>query len=450
MPYFPSELSYIPTLVELLSPPNLPSSSTSAPLPHHPKISGLRAWEPRAVIILWLTLLLTIPFPLSSLGQSAHQPTYLTGLDSVSRERLFPETKPTLALLAQQIILLAIPLLRLSGNEGSYAALLLARLFSRSDAVDHLEAFLNWAGKELEEGDRDRESNFVANLLHLLANAPPIIPRQYLEILRTFMDDQLLPHLRGSWTAKGSGLIRKMAIKARGRWWVTQLGKGLGEGEEPPDGLEEALDDLMTGLSDKDTIVRYSSAKYLARLTALLPPSFAQQIVRSTIGAFKGSGDEPMILTSFGTVLDPGGSTYVGGTMGFGGAESIKGEARWHGVCLALAELARRGLLTDEDIEVAVPWVLKALTFDIRKASHSVGANVRDAAAYVLWSLSRASSPEVLRPFATELATAMVCEACFDREVGVRRAASAAFQEGVGRLVCAISSAPADKAGIVS
>jgi hypothetical protein len=77
----------------------------------------------------------------------------------------------------------------------------------------------------------------------------------------------------------------------------------------------------------------------------------------------------------------------------------------------------------------------QALTFDLRRASHSIGANVRDAAAYVLWSLSRACPPDELRPYADDMATGMICVACFDREVGVRRAASAAYQEGVGRLV---------------
>lgn len=133
--------------------------------------------------------------------------------------------------------------------------------------------------------------------------------------------------------------------------------------------------------------------------------------------------------------------------MGFGGAESLRGDARWHGVCLALAELARRGLVKEEFLGETVAWVLKvsrsatserlrqALSFDLRRASHSVGANVRDAAAYLLWSLSRACSPSVFDPFATDIATALIRAACFDREVGVRRAASAAFQEGVGRLV---------------
>ncbi|TXT16051.1 hypothetical protein VHUM_00554 [Vanrija humicola] len=190
----------------------------------------------------------------------------------------------------------------------------------------------------------------------------------------------------------------------------------------------------MSGLGDRDTIVRYSSAKYLGRIAALLPPELSDQIVLATIGLFAGTDDEPVVETAFGTVVDPGGSTTSGGAMGLGGSEATRGEARWHGVCLAVAELARRGLLDADAVAEVTPWVVKALTFDLRRASHSIGANVRDAASYVLWSLSRASPPDQLAAAAEKIATSLVCVAVFDREVGVRRAASAAFQEGVGRL----------------
>ena len=60
---------------------------------------------------------------------------------------------------------------------------------------------------------------------------------------------------------------------------------------------------------------------------------------------------------------------------------------------------------------------------------------MRDAACYVLWSLARSHNPEILAPHAPNLAGQLVTVALFDREVHVRRAASAAFQEHVGRTV---------------
>jgi hypothetical protein len=81
------------------------------------------------------------------------------------------------------------------------------------------------------------------------------------------------------------------------------------------------------------------------------------------------------------------------------------------------------------------------LNFDIRKGSHSIGSNVRDATAYTLWSLARAQEVAQLEPFATELASQLVNVAVYDREVHIRRAASAAFQEFVGRTVSAYWSA---------
>jgi hypothetical protein len=69
-----------------------------------------------------------------------------------------------------------------------------------------------------------------------------------------------------------------------------------------------------------------------------------------------------VVETPQGLVVDPGGSA-PGGIMGFGGNESVRGEARWHGVCLALAELARRGLLKGEEVRRAVEWVVKVGCF---------------------------------------------------------------------------------------
>ena len=80
-------------------------------------------------------------------------------------------------------------------------------------------------------------------------------------------------------------------------------------------------------------------------------------------------------------------------------------------------------------------FYLQALYFDLRKGAHSIGSNVRDAAAYVLWALARTQNKSALVPHAEELAQRLTAVALFDREVHIRRAASAAFQEHVGRTV---------------
>lgn len=66
---------------------------------------------------------------------------------------------------------------------------------------------------------------------------------------------------------------------------------------------------------------------------------------------------------------------------------------------------------------------------------------MRDAAAYVIWALARAQDASSLSPHVVELAGSLVCVSLFDRDVSIRRAASAAFQEHVGRMVrrCYIS-----------
>jgi len=46
------------------------------------------------------------------------------------------------------------------------------------------------------------------------------------------------------------------------------------------------------------------------------------------------------------------------------------GDAAWHGACLALAELARRGLLPPARLLGAAPRIADALRFDARRGAH--------------------------------------------------------------------------------
>jgi hypothetical protein len=215
----------LPILITLLSPPTSPSSSTSLSTPHHSIISGQEAWELRAVLLLWLALLLTVPFNLTALSpETPVNPP----IDDPSLRALF--TRP-ISELGRQVVILTLPLLHRPGKEGAYAALVLAKLYSRPDSVQAIPGFFAWARLELEEGERETEANLVASLFEFLAVLPSLLPPGHLPLLEDFTGSHLLPHLRGSRTAAGSGLIRKLAVKAKGRWWLARLGHGQKAGK---------------------------------------------------------------------------------------------------------------------------------------------------------------------------------------------------------------------------
>ena len=166
---------------------------------------------------------------------------------------------------------------------------------------------------------------------------------------------------------------------------------------------EVILDRLLVSLNDDSTAVRWSAAKGIGRITNNLPRRFADQLIAHLLAQ----------LTE----------------------QQRNNDALWHGSLLALAELARRGLLLPRRLVATVPLVLHGLLFDVRRGNHSVGTHVRDAACYVAWAFARAYTPETMRPYVNGLATGLITTALYDRDVNCRRAAAAAFQEHVGRQV---------------
>uniref|UniRef100_A0A182PP00 Tubulin-specific chaperone D n=1 Tax=Anopheles epiroticus TaxID=199890 RepID=A0A182PP00_9DIPT len=170
--------------------------------------------------------------------------------------------------------------------------------------------------------------------------------------------------------------------------------------EEIPADIEEIIERLLLGLKGNSTIVRWSSAKGIGRITNRLPKLLGDEVVSSVI-----------------ELLNP-----------------LEQDDAWHGACLALAELAKRGLLLPSRLSEIVPLLLQALVYDEIQGYRNVGQNIRDAACYMCWAFARAYHPSVLQPFVERIASALLVTAVFDREINCRRAASAAFQESVGRL----------------
>lgn len=90
-------------------------------------------------------------------------------------------------------------------------------------------------------------------------------------------------------------------------------------------------------------------------------------------------------------------------------------------------------MLLPTKLDCVVPILLKALHFDKSKGSYGVGIHIRDAACYVCWAFARAYSPVIMNKYIKDILIQLLLISLFDREINCRRAASAAFQENIGR-----------------
>ena len=174
---------------------------------------------------------------------------------------------------------------------------------------------------------------------------------------------------------------------------------------------------LLEYLSDSDTIVRWSAAKHLSRLAKKLDDEGRRDILEALLSLYAdGTNVEDAKSDEFAQC------DY-----------SQVSENTWHGVTLALAECTRNGVVPTTFIPHLIPATLASLHFDLKKGAASVGSNTRDAAAYFFWSAARTVKAEHLSTVVDRVSINLIQKALFDREVHIRRAASAAFQELVGR-----------------
>ncbi|PWZ02675.1 ARM repeat-containing protein [Testicularia cyperi] len=415
--FFPHEVVDLPATLAYLE--ALESESSEQLQPNASDKTGLsQCWELRYVCLLWLSLICMIPFDLEKFDHHRN--------DKISS-------------VAYRIEAVGLAFLSRSGKERDAAAVLLGKLFQREDIhSDRFHAFIDFSHQTLAS---DQINPFAATgilqaLCEVVKIRDPAFVKEHLAALNGILaiyDDADKAQLTNN------GLILKYQIKLAARLGlkllrprsralqthIKTLGSSeptiapMGDNEEDeddsdvPEDIDYCIARLIDGLQHKDTVVRYSAAKGLARLCDRLPRSFISQVCDAVVGLF-----------------------HINVPDLYEGANDLSSvsENTWQGACMALAELARRGMLFADDLSDKLPWIEKALLFDIRRGAHSVGANVRDSACYIVWAIARAHNPDVIRRHALSLANKLVAVATLDRDVSIRRAASAAFQESVGRL----------------
>uniref|UniRef100_A0A0D9XLC9 Uncharacterized protein n=1 Tax=Leersia perrieri TaxID=77586 RepID=A0A0D9XLC9_9ORYZ len=410
--FFPHQVSDLELAVALLEKCHKMSSATAL------RQESTGEMETKCVVLLWLYILVLIPFDISSVDTSIATTDHMDGLETVP--------------LVTRILDICKDYLCSSGPMRRMSGLLLARLLTRPDMLKVFSSFMEWAQKILLSVTDDFVDQFRSiGIVEALASIFKIGNRRVLCDSAPGIWNDCSVVMKTNIAARSS-LLRKFLVKLAQRvalislpprspsWRYQSISSSLGanlststdgngsssgsaqqanidhtdassfeEDMDVPEIVEEIIDLLLTGLRDSDTIVRWSAAKGVGRITARLTPALSEEVLSSILQLFS-----------------PG-----------------EGDGSWHGGCLALAELARRGLLLPSSFPDVIPVIIKvncrraasaAFQENVgRQGSFPHGIDIVNAAdyfalasrsnSYLNVAVSVAQYKEYLHPFAEEL-----------------------------------------------
>ncbi|KAI5017455.1 hypothetical protein ZWY2020_042343 [Hordeum vulgare] len=155
-----------------------------------------------------------------------------------------------------------------SGPMRRMSGLLLARLLTRPDMLKAFSSFMEWAHKILLSVTDDFVDQFRSiGIVEALASI-----------------------FKSVSSSLGANLVSSAAVSSSGSTQQVNIDQtetcGLEEDMDVPEIVEEIIDLLLTGLRDSDTIVRWSAAKGVGRITARLTPALSEEVLSSILQLF--------------------------------------------------------------------------------------------------------------------------------------------------------------------
>lgn len=355
--YLPVSLDYVPVVMMSLN--------------------DLESWNWRAQysLLLWMSSLVLAPFDLRIVGHDIW--------DRIPR--------------------ICVPLLSGSGIQRDAAALLMARLFTRSRDAQSEAAMARFIASRSCQGSDLAHIGTLETLAMIMDRViePPACIREMID----------------------NGVSLNFSSPSIHCLWIKILGRAA---LQDPDAYgEEAITHFLNALDDKSSQVRTAAAKYIARIAQHISNNLAEEeeLQRETIGQIWDTVMDPLLESADLALASP---NY------------------WSGALFAQAEMIRclPGTFwkNSDTLQVFSNKILRdlALHFVQDKIQSQGGSNVRDTACYVSWSLFR-NVPNLDHSIRDTLFTSLKALALMDSEVQVRRAAAAALQEGLGRQSAGIA-----------
>lgn len=374
-------------------------------------------WETKYLLLIWLSIIVLVPFDLSTIDSRFLEMETQKFEAEIGQA---PKKLESSADICTNLIEIGKFYLRSTTKMREASAVFMANLLGRPDVLKTaiLSSYIHYSIQAIEKLFDDMlQASFVAGLYLSLIEIFKIVQRK--DLLKQIPDLLKLIQIQG--TKKENTTIRHYKVKLiqrigmvylkpRAVAWAYKKGNKnllqnlqktitdskiktnvekataskktssqlasqeecksqLQGGEEDAtyfedidiEKLEDIIDFLVENLKDKDTVVRWSSAKGLGRITGRLDSDMANDVVSALYALFAPN----------------------------------ESEVTWHGGCLAIGELSRRGLLLPQRLGEVFQIINKALHFDVNQGNYSVGANVRDSACYI-GNNAHPSSPSLL------------------------------------------------------
>lgn len=379
-------------------------------------------WRVTYILLLWLSHLLLAPFDLATISTAA---------GDAFDFRLDAEPKG-LPLLARRTLRVALVYLPSSTKAQDAAAAMLVRLVTRPDMqkLQLADTITKTALGSLQNDASDVPQVMYERIgpLRFLAGIATSADLSYLapniyKACEQIANSEQRTHFTSNAVAKKLlvKVLRNIALLAlRSASTPSILITLLEEGGL----LEEVIDYLLRALGDRDTPVRYAAAKAISLVVLELDPEMGHQIIQAILDEFKADA-----------------------SLGFQSADALK----WHGLTLAMSHTLFKRSAAVEQLPDILNSLIKALNFEQRTSTGStVGTNVRDAACFGIWSVSRRYTTHELLEIDPRgldfldsmesdvtviqiLAVQLIQSACLDPAGNIRRGASAALQELIGR-----------------
>ncbi|KJK68474.1 Tubulin folding cofactor D C terminal [Aspergillus parasiticus SU-1] len=409
-------------------------------------------WEERYVMLIWLSHLLLAPFDLASMSSDDIPVPY----ENLGQLGPLPAEVPT---VSRSLLSVSLNYVNASGKEREAATVVLARLVLRGDmqALGLLTNVTDWAFSTVQPtGNSELPSVYTCiGILSFLARlgasgqvedfAPLIVP-VFEKTLQTAQGNSRISQL-----IQTSALARKIIIKILRTMTIMAL--QLSERANSPLSddkvssiLEDTIDNFLVALADKDTPVRFAASKALSIITLKLDLDMGTEVIEAVTGSLE---ENILYENSDGTIITPFEARRIGMNNTKRNLSAVDAQ-RWQGLILTLGHLLfRRAPPTNQLLNILQPLV-SGLDFEQRSSTgSSVGTGVRDASCFGIWALSRKYTTQELLALDAQtiststsqkessilqmLATELICAACVDPSGNIRRGASAALQELIGR-----------------